>query len=585
MLNAGPQVKPAKDPTPHSAWYVAAMERLIDVVQDLSQTRDLDAIVAIVRDAARSLTGADGAAFVPRDGDKCFYADENAISPLWKGKRFPMSACISGWVMLNAQSTVIEDIYSDPRIPADAYRPTFVKSLAMVPIRRTAPIGAIGNYWATRHLPTEEEVAILQALADTTSVAMQNAQLYGELQQQVLTLKEQSARINAQRDALQVFTRALAHDLKEPVRSIRSFSEIIRQDDVPRDKAQRYFGFIQGAADRMAMLIEKVFRYTQLDDPERAPKEPCSMTQALEAVKENLDLLIREQKATVTGSALPDVQANPGQMIRVLQNLIANAVRHNEPGTAVSVDAEDAGAQWRFFVRDDGQGIAAEHAEAIFLPFKRLNANPEYAGLGLPTCRKIVAMHGGTIWCESAPGAGATFYFTLPKAAAPAAAAEPAEVAAPSLAPSTADAPLATVLLVDDMEDHLELTRLILFEVNAIKCNIMTARDGREALDLVRKTAAEGAPIDLILLDINMPRMDGFEFMERLRQDDKLKELPIVICTGSTYEEDKTRAKSLGATGYIVKPPSWEQLQPILDKISGLLFDRGSKGARLLRAA
>lgn len=101
-----------------------------------------------------------------------------------------MNTCISGWVMLNARPAVIRDVYRDHRIPVDAYLPTFVKSLAMVPIRRKAPVGAIGNYWAEQHLATEEEVAILQALADTTSVALENAKLYGELKQQVCILHE-----------------------------------------------------------------------------------------------------------------------------------------------------------------------------------------------------------------------------------------------------------------------------------------------------------------------------------------------------------------------------------------------------------
>ena len=250
-----------------SGWYAQAMEQLVGVVQALSQTRSVDAVTAIVRDAARSLTSADGATFVLRDGDQCHYVDENAISPLWKGRRFPMSACISGWAMLNARSAVIEDIYSDPRIPTDAYRPTFVKSLAVVPIRRTAPIGAIGNYWASRRLPTEEEVAVLQALADTTSVALENAHLYEDLRAKIETLQEQRARIDGQRDALEVFTRALAHDLKEPVRSVRAFSELIGRRDIPADQTDHYLKYIQRAAGRMDMLIETVFHYTQLDDP------------------------------------------------------------------------------------------------------------------------------------------------------------------------------------------------------------------------------------------------------------------------------------------------------------------------------
>jgi diguanylate cyclase (GGDEF)-like protein len=162
-----------------------AAARLVDAVQALSRSRDLRTIQAIVRTAARELTGADGATFVLRDEGCCYYADEDAIAPLWKGQRFPLSACISGWAMLNRQHTVIPDIYADDRIPHDAYRPTFVKSLVMVPIRDTEPIGAIGNYWADAHAATPQEVALLQALANSTAIAMENVAVLDQLEARV----------------------------------------------------------------------------------------------------------------------------------------------------------------------------------------------------------------------------------------------------------------------------------------------------------------------------------------------------------------------------------------------------------------
>lgn len=165
--------------------YLAGMERLIGAVQELSLARDLATIQRIVRTAARELTGADGATFVLRDNGYCYYADEDAISPLWKGRRFPIQTCISGWAMLNRKPAVIEDIYRDARIPHEAYRPTFVKSLAMVPIRTLDPVGAIGNYWAAIRQPSEQEVRLLQALADSTAVAMENQQVYQQLEQRV----------------------------------------------------------------------------------------------------------------------------------------------------------------------------------------------------------------------------------------------------------------------------------------------------------------------------------------------------------------------------------------------------------------
>ncbi|MEH2211797.1 sensor domain-containing diguanylate cyclase [Nostoc sp.] len=165
--------------------YVHGIEHLIEVVQALSLARTLEQIMEIVRKSARELTGADGASFVLRDGDQCYYADEDAIAPLWKGQRFPMSICIGGHTMRNRQPVVISDIYGDERIPFAPYQSTFVKSLAMVPIRACNPIGAIGTYWATLHQPTEEKVKLLQALADTTAVAMENVQIYNELEQRV----------------------------------------------------------------------------------------------------------------------------------------------------------------------------------------------------------------------------------------------------------------------------------------------------------------------------------------------------------------------------------------------------------------
>ncbi len=165
---------------------VTAVERLLRAVQELSFSQTLEEVQQIVRAAAREITGCDGATFVLNDeGLYCRYVDEDAIEPLWKGLRFSQDICISGWVMRHRQSVVIPDIYADPRIPKDAYRPTFVKSLAMVPIRTMQPVGAIGNYWATPHVATALEVQMLQSLADSTSVAMENIRIRSEMEQRV----------------------------------------------------------------------------------------------------------------------------------------------------------------------------------------------------------------------------------------------------------------------------------------------------------------------------------------------------------------------------------------------------------------
>jgi diguanylate cyclase (GGDEF)-like protein len=197
---------------------------LVHVVQQLSFARDLGTFQEIVRHAARSLTGADGASFVLDENGMCYYADEEAIAPLWKGLRFPKEICISGWSMLNRQAAVIPDVFADPRVPAEAYRPTFVRSLAMVPIRSLDPIGAIGTYWASHHEATAEEVQLLQALADTTAVAMENVRIYGELEQRV---RERTQELEAANEAIRELS---LHDELTGLYNRRGFNLMAEQN-------------------------------------------------------------------------------------------------------------------------------------------------------------------------------------------------------------------------------------------------------------------------------------------------------------------------------------------------------------------
>ncbi len=170
------------EPTPQFSTAVAS-ETLVETVQRLSQATSIDDVVTLVKHAARKITAADGATFVLRDGDFCHYVDEDAVGPLWKGRRFPIEVCISGWAMLHRQPTLVPDVFADPRIPQAAYRPTFVKSLAMVPIRSLRPIGAIGIYWRETHRPTPTAVQWLQSLADSTALAIEHVQARDEMQE------------------------------------------------------------------------------------------------------------------------------------------------------------------------------------------------------------------------------------------------------------------------------------------------------------------------------------------------------------------------------------------------------------------
>jgi len=138
----------------------------------LEMAGSLDQVGEIIRKEARRRTGAQGATFVLREEDRCFYADEDAIAPLWKGQRFPITACISGWAMLNDETAVVPDISVDDRIPLEAYLPTFVRSLLMVPVGSPTPVAAIGAYWSRRYQATPDEVSALEDLAAQAASAI-----------------------------------------------------------------------------------------------------------------------------------------------------------------------------------------------------------------------------------------------------------------------------------------------------------------------------------------------------------------------------------------------------------------------------
>ena len=166
------------------------VDALVAALSGIAGADSLEQLAAVVRTAARSMAQSDGVTFVLREEASCYYADEDAIAPLWKGRRFPLNECISGWVMLHGQMAVIADIYADVRIPHQAYRPTFVKSLVMTPAPQENPVAAIGAYWSVRHVATWHEQYTLQAIANAAGIALKNRPLYERLRRDSTVLAD-----------------------------------------------------------------------------------------------------------------------------------------------------------------------------------------------------------------------------------------------------------------------------------------------------------------------------------------------------------------------------------------------------------
>lgn len=391
---------------------------LVKAVRDLSQSRSVERIREIVRCAARELTGADGATFILRDGDKCHYVDEDAISPLWKGMRFPMENCISGWAMLNGESTVIPDIYLDPRIPADAYRPTFVKSLVIVPIRKAAPLGAIGTYWADHHEASAEEVELLQALADTTAVAMENIQVYMELERRVQLRTQELESANRE---LEAFSYSVSHDLRAPLRHIQGFLGLLEQecDAEATDLARGYFDNIRIASARMGQLIDGLLGLSRVARQEMH-RSWLDLNLVVGKIVEGFGPETAGRSVRWRLAPLPVVRGDEALLRAAFQNLLGNAVKFTgrQSEAVIEVGTKESGtSEWTIFVKDNGAGFDPAYAHRLFGVFQRLHHEDEFegTGIGLANVQRIVHRHGGSVLAEGRPGLGATFYITLPK--------------------------------------------------------------------------------------------------------------------------------------------------------------------------
>ena len=397
--------------------------RLIQAVQDLSMARDVARIRQIVRAAAREMVDADGATFVLRDGDECHYVDEDAIGPLWKGQRFPMSACISGWSMIHRKPAAVPDIYRDERIPVDAYRPTFVKSLVMVPIREADPIGAIGTYWATAHEAATETVELLQALANTTAVALENVQVYEELEARV---RQRTAELEAANRELNAFSYSISHDLRAPLRRIGSFAQLLLDSTDLGGEHRRYVSRIAASAERMSNLTRDLLAFAQLA---RAPlkKQPVNLSDVIREARREvmLDAADRAIEWHTPNDAVI-VPADGALLKQALINLLSNAVKYTRDRAVadITVDArnDDAAGEVVVSVADNGAGFDADHAHRLFGVFERLHSYSQFqgTGIGLANVRRIIDRHGGRTWAKGATGQGATFWFTLPHLPRPA---------------------------------------------------------------------------------------------------------------------------------------------------------------------
>ena len=208
-----------------------------------------------------------------------------------------------------------------------------------------------------------------------------------------------------------------SHDLQEPLRTTSSFVELLRKQYHGKldENADRYIDYVIQASDRMKTLIKDLLDYSRIGREKQF--EPVDCNTAFDEVMADLAKVIKENKAIITAGKLPVVNAFPTELKLLFQNLISNSIKFQKPGIAPQIDISTTkeNSHWHFKFRDNGIGIEKQYQQRIFIIFQRLHNRSVYegSGIGLAHCKKIVELHGGTIWVESESGKGSTFHFTI----------------------------------------------------------------------------------------------------------------------------------------------------------------------------
>lgn len=401
---------------------------LINALQALSGSRTIEEVQHVVKQAARDLGAADGAAFVLRERDSCFYADEDAIGPLWKGQRFPMTACISGWTMIHRETALIEDIYLDSRIPIDAYAPTFVKSLLMVPIRRSDPIGAVGIYWAKQHRATPAEVDLLEMLAQATSLALENITILNELE---LRVRERTRELATALEKVRTTGEKLRRAEKMEalatmgVGIAHNFNNIL-QIAIANISLAQLIGTGEGASSTLPAALSSLNRAIELTS--RVLEFSQQQANGSDAI--DLSAIVRNAESTLRPllgdqidlrTRAPEssvlVPGDPELIERILMLLAENSREAMPQGGTFTMDlAITPDGKVRLNVTDTGRGMDEGTRQRAFEPFFSTKGwgSGGATGMGLATVWAIVNRIGGEVEIASMPGEGTTVRIDLP---------------------------------------------------------------------------------------------------------------------------------------------------------------------------
>ena len=527
----------------------------------LAAELDMDKLVQLVTDEATGLTGAQFGAFfynVTGDGGERYTLYSLSGVPREAFAQFPMprNTAIFGPTFRGEGAIRLDDVTEDRRYGKSApyhgmpegHLP--VKSYMAVPVvsRSGEVLGGLffGHSRVGRFTERHENLAV--GIASQAAIAIDNARLYQQAREQARQLQDADRRKDE-------FLAMLAHELRNPLAPIRTGLDVLALNagehretlHVMQDQVKHLVRLVDDLLDASRIMRGKV----------ELRAEPVELSSLVERSVKVVQPMI-EERAQELAVVLPEqpvwLDADPVRLVQVIDNLLNNASKYTDVGGRIELKATSAAGHVVLRVQDTGVGIEPELLPRVFDLFTQSDRSLDRAqgglGIGLTLVKRLVELQGGTVSAHSdGRGRGSTFAVRLPVT----------DAAAPSEPESEPRASIAgrRVVVVDDNRGAAWMLSTLLRKLGDHE--VVIAYDGPSAIEKIERIRPE-----IVLLDIGLPGMDGYDVAKRVRKMPEMQQTLLVALTGYSQPEDRQKSQQAGFDQHLTKPPSLEQIQALL---------------------